>query len=122
MDTQKILIVDDDTRNIFALKAVLKSKGYSCISAHGASEALELLNDHQNIGIILLDMMMPEMDGYETISTIRSGEKKHLPIISITAQAMVGDREKCLDAGADGYLPKPIDVDKLLDILKRYLK
>lgn len=119
---QKILIVDDDARNIFALSAVLKSKGYTCIAASGAEEALKHLHERQDINIILLDMMMPEMDGYEAISRIRAGDKKHLPIISITAQAMVGDREKCLDAGADGYVSKPIDVDKLLDILKQHFK
>jgi two-component system, cell cycle response regulator DivK len=121
MTTNKILIVDDDARNIFALSAVLRSKGYTCLVANSGEEALKVLKNEQHIGIVLLDMMMPEMDGYETISIIRKGEHKHLPVISTTAQAMVGDREKCLDAGADGYLPKPIDVDKLFDLLKQYL-
>lgn len=116
-----VLIVDDDARNIFALKAVLQSKGYHCVAAGSGPEALTAINTNADIGIVLLDMMMPDIDGYETISIIRSGEKRHLPIISITAQAMVGDREKCLDAGADDYVPKPIDVDKLLHLLDKYL-
>lgn len=119
---QKVLIVDDDARNIFALTAVLKSKGYACIPAGGAAEALKIISHHPDVGVVLLDMMMPEMDGYETISVIRAGERKQLPIISITAQAMVGDREKCLDAGADEYLSKPVDVDKLLNLLTQYIR
>lgn len=122
METKKILIVDDDARNIFALKAVLQSKGYTCIAAGSGPEAVKAINTNPDIGIMLLDMMMPEMDGYETISIVRAGPRKQLPILSITAQAMVGDREKCIEAGADDYVSKPIDVDKLLSLLNRYLK
>lgn len=121
MKNTKILIVDDDARNIFALKAVLQSKGYTCITAGSGPDALKIINADGDVSIVLLDMMMPDIDGYETISIIRAGERKHLPIISITAQAMVGDREKCLDAGADDYVSKPIDVDKLLHLLTKYL-
>jgi two-component system, cell cycle response regulator DivK len=118
---KKILIVDDDARNIFALTSVLKTKGFSCVTAVGALEGLKLLKTTDDIGVVLLDMMMPEMDGYEVLSKMRQGSIRHLPIIAVTAQAMVGDREKCLDAGADGYISKPIDVDILLAELNNYL-
>jgi CheY-like chemotaxis protein len=118
----KILIVDDDARNIFALSAVLKAKGYSCIASPGSLEALTLLSSNHDVGIILLDMMMPEMDGYEMLAALRGGSNADLPVIAVTAQAMMGDREKCLAAGADDYLSKPVDVDKLMDILNRYVK
>lgn len=123
MSGKKILIVDDDARNIFALKATLLSKNYDCLSAQSALTALEMLEHQNDIGIVLLDMMMPEMDGYEALAKIRSNPKiKGTPVISITAQAMVGDREKCMEAGADNYISKPVDVDKLLTVLNQYLK
>lgn len=118
----KVLIVDDDARNIFALSAVLKAKGYSIVSAPGSLEALKLLSSNHSVGIVLLDMMMPEMDGYELLATLRKGSNADLPIISVTAQAMMGDREKCLAAGADDYLSKPVDIDKLVIILDKYIK
>lgn len=118
----KVLIVDDDARNIFALSAVLKVKGYSIVSAPGSLEALKLLSSNHSVGIVLLDMMMPEMDGYELLTTLRKGSNADLPIISVTAQAMMGDREKCLAAGADDYLSKPVDIDKLVIILDKYIK
>lgn len=118
----KVLIVDDDMRNIFALSAVLKAKGYSCLSSPGSLEALKLLSTNHDVGIILLDMMMPEMDGYEMLATLRKGSNAHLPVVAVTAQAMLGDGEKCLAAGADGYLSKPVDVDKLMDLLNMHLK
>lgn len=114
---KKILIVDDDARNIFALRAVLKSRGYDCATASTAREGLQRLATG-GVAVILLDMMMPEMDGYEMLSLIRSSEHQRVPVIAVTAQAMVGDREKCLDAGADAYVSKPIDVDKLVLILE----
>jgi len=121
--TKTILIVDDDARNIFALSAFLKAKGYTCLSATSGEEAFQLLSGNTNIGIVLIDMMMPDMDGYEAIPIIRANEKiKHLPIIAVTAQAMVGDKEKCLQAGADQYISKPVNVDALLPLLNRYLK
>lgn len=119
---KKVLIIDDDTRNIFALSAVLKARGFNCISASGAIEGIQLLNEDSNIGIVLMDMMMPEMDGYEAINEIRNNEKiAGIPIIAVTAQAMVGDREKAIAAGADNYTSKPIDVDMLNDILNEHL-
>jgi len=119
MDKKKILIVDDDARNIFALSATLRARSYECISCLGAEEALQLLKGDEVIDLILMDMMMPQMDGYEAIPLIKKIPHRLLtPVISVTAQAMVGDREKCMQAGADGYISKPVDVDKLLDLLK----
>jgi len=120
---KSILIIDDDTRNIFALSAVLKAKGYKTIIANNMVEAFALLESEKQIGIILLDMMMPGMDGYDAIPVLGSTEAyKHLPLIAVTAQAMPGDREKCIAAGADNYIAKPVDVDLLLKILDKYLK
>ena len=115
----KVLIIDDDNRNIFALKATLQSMGYDCISATNAQQGIAFINNSDDIGIILLDMMMPDMDGYEAIPVIRS--KHDTPIIAVTAQAMTGDKEKCLQAGADDYISKPIDVDRLEEVLKSYI-
>jgi CheY-like chemotaxis protein len=124
MEEQKdILIIDDDARNIFALGATLKAKGYRFVSCSDADEALELLKTPVPISVVLLDMMMPERDGYETIPLIHGIEgREELPVLAVTAQAMVGDREKCMAAGAVGYIPKPIDVDKLMEFLQVYVK
>ena len=119
---EKVLIIDDDQKNIFALTAMLKSKGYETVSAPGAEEGLKILSSSSGIGIVLLDMMMPDVDGYEMLSRIRSSEElEGLPVIAVTAQAMAGDREKCLAAGADDYVSKPIDVDRLVALLTHYL-
>ncbi|MHA4845450.1 response regulator [Flavitalea antarctica] len=118
----KVLIVDDDNRNIFALSAVLRAKGYHCLSALNVRDAVELVKTDSGIGIILIDMMMPDMDGYEAIPRLKNLERgETIPIIAVTAQAMVGDRERCLAAGADGYVAKPVDVDALLKLLKQYV-
>jgi CheY-like chemotaxis protein len=118
-----VLIIDDDSRNIFALSAVIRAKGYQTVSAPGMGEAFALLEEDQNIGIILLDMMMPGMDGYEALPNLKGHSNfGHLPVIAVTAQAMTGDRERCLAAGADDYLSKPVDVDKLLALLNDHLK
>ncbi|MBW8360599.1 MAG: response regulator [Kaistella sp.] len=120
---KEILIIDDDPKNIFALQAVLKAKKYQCISALSAKTGFELLSSNNNIGVVLMDMMMPEMDGYEAIAKMKSDEElKDLPVISVTAQAMTGDREKCLEAGADGYLSKPVNVDELVQLLNQLIK
>ncbi|WP_229368079.1 response regulator [Telluribacter humicola] len=117
-----ILIIDDDNRNIFALSAVLKAKGYTTISAGSMKEAFDILSWHENIGVILIDMMMPDMDGYEAIPLLKTDQRyKDIPVIAVTAQAMTGDREKCLAAGADGYQSKPVDVDQLMEVLATYL-
>jgi CheY-like chemotaxis protein len=115
---RKVLIVDDDGRNIFALAATLRSRAFKCVTATDAATAIDMLRSGDKIDAVLMDMMMPEMDGYEAMRCIRSD--KHIgkvPIVAVTAQAMAGDREKCLKAGADHYLSKPVDVDKLLLIL-----
>ncbi|MDF2517412.1 MAG: response regulator [Sphingobacterium sp.] len=110
-----ILIVDDDNRNIFALGLTLKAKGYQILSCTMAKDAIELLTADNHVSLVLMDMMMPEIDGYEAIRLIRSSAViKDIPIIAVTAQAMSGDREKCLAAGAQAYVSKPIDVDKLI--------
>lgn len=120
MKKMKVLIIDDDARNIFALSATLKAKSYTCISTTSAREAMELLNHDASVDVILMDMMMPDMDGYEAIPIFKQMEKlKHIPVIAVTAQAMVGDREKCMNAGADGYISKPIDLDQLLLLLQK---
>lgn len=122
MEQKKVLIIDDDARNIFALKAVLRSRGIPCISAATGAEGLALLDGVHEVGVVLMDIMMPDMDGYETIAALRAKEGgSHLPIIAVTAKAMVGDREKCLEAGADNYISKPVDVDVLLSQLQQYL-
>jgi len=119
---KKILIVDDDSRNIFALSAVLKSRQYECIAAGTVEEAVNAMRSDSGIGIILMDMMMPDMDGYQAIPRIRNlPEAETIPVISVTAQAMKGDRERCLEAGANDYLAKPVDVDALDKLLKQYL-
>ncbi|WP_040298958.1 response regulator [Arcticibacter svalbardensis] len=119
----KILVIDDDPRNIFALVAVLKANKYHCVTSASAIAGINLLLNQDDIGIILMDMMMPEMDGYEAIAEIKSNKQiSSVPIIAVTAQAMVGDREKCLEAGAEAYLSKPIDIDALLKVLEHYMK
>ncbi|WP_336517198.1 response regulator [Pollutibacter soli] len=118
-----ILIIDDDNRNIFALSAVLKSRGYDCLTASGMEEAFVELRAGKSIDVILIDMMMPEMDGYEAIGHIHGIDKyKNVPIIAVTAQAMPGDREKSINAGADDYISKPVDMDILFNLLQRYRK
>lgn len=120
MSKRKVLIIDDDVRNIFALTATLKAKSYHCVSRTGAKEAIEFLNGDDDVDVVLIDMMMPEMDGYEAIPIIKSiSKRKDIPVIAVTAQAMLGDREKCLHAGADDYVSKPIDVDQLLQLLAK---
>lgn len=118
MDKKRVLIIDDDARNIFALSATLRARSFDCFSCTSAKDALHFLNGNEPVDAVLIDMMMPEMDGYEAIPLIKNiSHRKNLPVISVTAQAMVGDKEKCLMAGADGYISKPIDVDKLLLLL-----
>ncbi|WP_407431106.1 response regulator [Arcticibacter sp.] len=119
----KILIIDDDPRNIFALVAVLKTKKFVCLTAASAEDGINLLLAQPDIGIVLMDMMMPDMDGYQAIAEIRKNESiSKIPIVAVTAQAMIGDREKCIAAGADAYISKPIDIDVLLNVLSHYLK
>lgn len=119
---KKILIVDDDVRNTFALMTFLETKSMQVIVASHGKEALELLKIHPDVAIILMDIMMPEMDGYETIQKIRQQENfRKLPIIALTAKAMKGDKNKCIEAGANDYLAKPLDTDKLLSLMRVWL-
>ncbi|WP_104382906.1 response regulator [Sphingobacterium sp. HMA12] len=123
MDNKKlILIIDDEPYNIFALKLVLKSKGYAVLSSSSFAEGLAILHQHKSVNIVLMDMMMPEIDGYEGIAKIRRSSEmfNEVTIIAVTAQAMSGDREKCLSAGADGYISKPIDIDELIPLIEKF--
>lgn len=116
---RRLLIIDDDSRNIFALKAVLRSKQFECDSAQSAGEGIEKMKQTR-YDAVLMDMMMPDMDGYEAIQLIQKDSRlKGIPIVSVTAQAMPGDKERCLSTGAVGYVSKPVDIDALLLLLKR---
>jgi CheY-like chemotaxis protein len=119
---KNILLVDDDVRNIFALTSVLEERGMHILVAENGREALDVLEKSDRIDLVLMDIMMPEMDGYEATRQIRS-KKAHanLPIIALTAKAMKGDRQKCIDAGANDYLSKPVDVEKLMSLLHVWL-
>ena len=117
-----VLIVDDDMRNIFALTAVLEDHDMVIASADNGRSAIQLLQDQPDIDIVLMDIMMPEMDGIDTMREIRKlSQFRHLPIIAVTAKAMKGDREKCIAAGAWDYLAKPVDTDQLLAVLRAWL-
>jgi signal transduction histidine kinase/DNA-binding response OmpR family regulator len=122
LEQKKALIVDDDMRNIFALSTVLHDHGMEIISANNGREAIRLVQEDPSIDIVLMDIMMPEMDGMTTMREIRKLEqRKDLPIIAVTAKAMKGDREKCIEAGAWDYLSKPVDTIHLLGVLKSWL-
>jgi HAMP domain-containing protein/CheY-like chemotaxis protein/GAF domain-containing protein len=119
---QKVLLVDDDARNIFALSSVLERRGMEVLTATTGREAISILDATQRVAIVLMDIMMPEMDGYETMRVIRTKpEFRRLPIIALTAKAMKGDREKCLEAGASDYLAKPVNTEQLLSALRNWL-
>jgi CheY-like chemotaxis protein len=127
LEDKQILVVDDDARNVFALASVLESKGAKLRFARNGKEALAALESAQAPGgiavdVVLMDIMMPEMDGLTAIREIRKkSEWKRLPIIALTAKAMPNDREECLRAGADDYIAKPLDVDKLLSLIKVWI-
>jgi len=117
-----VLLVDDDARNIFALSSILERHGMQVISASTGREAIEAIKSNGNIALVLMDIMMPEMDGYQTIGRIRGeGAFRRLPIVALTAKAMKGDREKCLEAGASDYLAKPVNTEQLLSVLRTWL-
>lgn len=118
----KLLIVDDDDRNIFALKAVLTARGCHCVTASGGAQALAVLAQTA-ADAVLVDMMMPEMDGYEFMSRVRqNAAQDQLVLVAVTAQAMPGDKEKCLAAGADAYISKPVNIDQLMTILNNLVR
>jgi CheY-like chemotaxis protein len=120
--SKTILLVDDDSRNVFALSKVLQERGLKIIKAENGKIALEMLNTHHEINMVLMDIMMPEMDGYEAMKRIRSqGEFKNLPVIALTAKAMKDDKQKCIDAGANDYIAKPIDVEQMLSLMRVWL-
>jgi CheY-like chemotaxis protein len=117
-----VLIVDDDVRNIYALSSVLEDAGMNVVFAENGRAGIEALKQHPNVSIVLMDVMMPEMDGYETMRRIRQmPEYKTLPVLALTAKAMKGDREKCLAAGASDYVTKPVDPDQLLSLMRVWL-
>jgi len=119
---KKVVVVDDDVRNIFALSSVLERRGMTVLSASTGREAISLLESTSDVAIVLMDIMMPEMDGYETMQAIRRNPVfRRLPIIALTAKAMKGDREKCLEAGASEYLAKPVNTEQLLSALRMWL-
>jgi HAMP domain-containing protein/CheY-like chemotaxis protein/signal transduction histidine kinase len=117
-----VLLVDDDARNIFALSSVLERRGMRVLTATTGKEAIELIDSTPGLAIVLMDIMMPEMDGYQTIEAIRAKPAlRRLPIVALTAKAMKGDREKCLEAGASDYLAKPVNTEQLLSALRMWL-
>ncbi|HEY1509579.1 MAG TPA: HAMP domain-containing protein [Solirubrobacteraceae bacterium] len=122
LEGRKVLVIDDDIRNVFALTSTLEQRGMKVVFAENGREGIDRLLQHANTDLILLDIMMPEMDGYETARAIRSMPRfEHLPIISLTAKAMKGDREKAIAAGASDYITKPVDVDQLVSMMRVWL-
>jgi signal transduction histidine kinase/DNA-binding response OmpR family regulator/CHASE3 domain sensor protein len=122
LNGKTVLVVDDDVRNIYSLTKALETVQMKVVAAIDGREALNAMEEHKNIDVVLLDMMMPNMDGYETAAMIRKNKKwKNLPVIAVTAKAMTGDRDKCINAGASDYITKPVDVDQLLSLLRVWL-
>jgi CheY-like chemotaxis protein len=120
---RKVLIVDDDIRNIFSLTGVLEQHDIEVLNAESGREGIAMLNDTPSVDMVLMDVMMPDMDGYETMRQIRRSERfRKLPMIAITAKAMKGDREKCIEAGASEYISKPVDVDQLVSMMRVWLR
>ncbi len=122
LSNRKVLVVDDDVRNIFAITAALESHKMDVVHAENGQTGIDLLHERPDIDIVLMDIMMPEMDGYEAIRRIRADDQfKKMPIIAVTAKAMKGDRERCLQAGASDYITKPVDMDQLRSLLRVWL-
>ncbi len=116
---KKVLVVDDDVRNPFAITTVFERYNIDVITAESGKEAINLMNETRDIEMVLMDIMMPEMDGYETMQKIRREHKNNsLPIIAVTAKAMKGDRQKCIEAGASDYITKPLKMDQLLSMMR----
>jgi CheY-like chemotaxis protein len=120
---KNVLVVDDDVRNIFALSSVLERHGMHVHTAGNGRDAVTKVSDMPELDLVLMDIMMPGMDGYDTMREIRAlGDRRTLPIVALTAKAMKGDREKCLEAGASDYLAKPVVTDQLLGVLRQWLQ
>jgi CheY-like chemotaxis protein len=120
---EKVLIVDDDIRNVFALTSVLEQRGLSVLYAENGREGIEVLEQHDDVAVVLMDIMMPEMDGYATTTAIRRMPQfAGLPIVALTAKAMKGDREKAIDSGASDYVTKPVDPDHLLSVMDQWMR
>ena len=119
---RKVLVVDDDARNIFALTSLLENQEMDVLSATNGRSAIDIIQHTPGLSMVLMDIMMPEMDGYETMREIRKApEFRTLPILALTAKAMKGDREKCLNAGASDYIAKPVNTDQLLSLMRVWL-
>jgi len=119
---RKVLVVDDDVRNIFAITTILEQHDIAVSYAENGAEALERLAAEPDTSLVLMDIMMPEMDGYEATRRIRAQQQfAELPIIALTAKAMMGDRDKCIEAGASDYIIKPVDPDQLVSLLRVWL-
>jgi CheY-like chemotaxis protein len=119
---RKVLVVDDDARNIFALTTILENQEMDVLSATNGRQAIDLIKATPDLSVVLMDIMMPEMDGYETMREIRRDPTfRTLPMLALTAKAMKGDREKCLEAGASDYIAKPVNTDQLLSLLRVWL-
>jgi CheY-like chemotaxis protein len=119
---KRVLIVDDDVRNVFALTNALEVRGMEVLFAENGRDGLSTLQDNPDVDLVLMDVMMPEMDGYETMDAIRSEERfSSLPIIALTAKAMKGDRERAIEAGASDYITKPVETDQLLSLMRVWL-
>jgi CheY-like chemotaxis protein len=122
LEGRRVLIVDDDVRNIFALATVLDAQGMSILTAENGRDAIRHVETDPEIDIVLMDIMMPEMDGMETMRVMRKlASGRNLPLIAVTAKAMKGDRQKCIDAGAWDYLSKPVDTNYLLVVMRGWL-
>src|SRR5438132_402696 len=119
---RKVLVVDDDVRNIFALTSVLENQEMEVLTSTNGRQAIDMIQKSPDLSVVLMDIMMPEMDGYETMRRIRNDPQlRTLPILALTAKAMKGDREKCLEAGASDYIAKPVNTDQLLALLRVWL-
>jgi CheY-like chemotaxis protein len=122
LTNKNVLVVDDDVRNLFALTTAFEKYNMNTITAESGKEAMNILSENNSIDIVLMDIMMPEMDGYETMQKIRREHKNStLPIVAVTAKAMKGDREKCIEAGASDYITKPLKIDQLLSLMRVWL-
>lgn len=122
MEGKKILVVDDDMRNVFALTTALENQKMKTVFAENGRECLDVLQKNPDIDLVLMDIMMPEMDGYEAIRSIRRiPEHTDLPVIALTAKAMKNDREKCIQAGASDYISKPVNLEQLFSLIKIWL-